>query len=434
MLRGMMMDRPLLVSSVIDFAAEVYPDVQVVSQTVEGGIHRYGYAAGARAHRPAGQRAGRRSASSPATGWRRWPGTAIATSSSTTPSPASARSATPSIRGCSPSRSPTSPTTPRTRRCSSTPPSCRWSRRSRPRSRRSSTYVLMTDREHMPAAAKMPRPALLRGPAGRDAAGLHLARVRRERRLRALLHLRHHRRAQGRALFQPLDDAAHLLPDRHAPRPVRAQPHDPAGRAAVPRQCLEPALHRAAHRLPLRPARRQARRTDALRPDGERGRGGRLGRADGLARADRGVQEARAQAQEAHADPERRLGRAAGHDRHPHARLRHRGDARLGHDRDEPGRHAHPLPSRGARQAADGARRPLRQAGPAHVRRRSQGHRREGQPRPAGRADLGRAVRARLHHRLGLLQQPGGQPPSRSTTRAGSAPATSPRSRRTTGC
>ena len=44
MLRGMMMDRPLLVSSVIDYAADIYPDVQVVSQTVEGGIHRYGYA------------------------------------------------------------------------------------------------------------------------------------------------------------------------------------------------------------------------------------------------------------------------------------------------------------------------------------------------------------------------------------------------------
>ena len=44
MLRGMMMDRPLLVSSVIDYAAEVYPDVQIVSQTVEGGLHRYGYA------------------------------------------------------------------------------------------------------------------------------------------------------------------------------------------------------------------------------------------------------------------------------------------------------------------------------------------------------------------------------------------------------
>jgi fatty-acyl-CoA synthase len=44
MLRGMMMDRPLLVSSVIDYAAEIFPDVQVVSQTVEGGLHRYGYA------------------------------------------------------------------------------------------------------------------------------------------------------------------------------------------------------------------------------------------------------------------------------------------------------------------------------------------------------------------------------------------------------
>jgi fatty-acyl-CoA synthase len=45
MLRGMMMDRPLLVSSAIDYAAEVYPDVEVVSQTVEGGLHRYGYRA-----------------------------------------------------------------------------------------------------------------------------------------------------------------------------------------------------------------------------------------------------------------------------------------------------------------------------------------------------------------------------------------------------
>jgi fatty-acyl-CoA synthase len=39
-----MMDRPLLVSSVIDYAAEVFPQVQVISNTVEGGIHRYGYA------------------------------------------------------------------------------------------------------------------------------------------------------------------------------------------------------------------------------------------------------------------------------------------------------------------------------------------------------------------------------------------------------
>jgi len=44
MLRGLMMDRPLLVSSVIDYAADVFPDVEVVSQTIEGGLHRYGYA------------------------------------------------------------------------------------------------------------------------------------------------------------------------------------------------------------------------------------------------------------------------------------------------------------------------------------------------------------------------------------------------------
>jgi len=45
MLRGMMMDRPLLVSSVIDYAADIYPDVEIVSQTIEGGLHRYGYRA-----------------------------------------------------------------------------------------------------------------------------------------------------------------------------------------------------------------------------------------------------------------------------------------------------------------------------------------------------------------------------------------------------
>jgi fatty-acyl-CoA synthase len=45
MLRGLMMDRPLLVSSVIDYGAEVYPEVEIVSQTVEGGLHRYGYRA-----------------------------------------------------------------------------------------------------------------------------------------------------------------------------------------------------------------------------------------------------------------------------------------------------------------------------------------------------------------------------------------------------
>jgi len=40
---GLMQDRPLLISQKIDFAARYYPDVEIVSRTVEGPIHRYGY-------------------------------------------------------------------------------------------------------------------------------------------------------------------------------------------------------------------------------------------------------------------------------------------------------------------------------------------------------------------------------------------------------
>lgn len=41
MLAGQMMDRPLLISSIIDFAADIHPQSQIVSVAVEGGIHRY---------------------------------------------------------------------------------------------------------------------------------------------------------------------------------------------------------------------------------------------------------------------------------------------------------------------------------------------------------------------------------------------------------
>ncbi|GHD46145.1 long-chain-fatty-acid--CoA ligase [Thalassobaculum fulvum] len=44
MLRGLMMDRPLLVSSIIDYAAEIRSDTEVVSARVEGDVHRYTYA------------------------------------------------------------------------------------------------------------------------------------------------------------------------------------------------------------------------------------------------------------------------------------------------------------------------------------------------------------------------------------------------------
>ena len=43
-MRGQMMDRPLLISSLIDYAADYHGDAEIVSRTVEGPIHRYTYA------------------------------------------------------------------------------------------------------------------------------------------------------------------------------------------------------------------------------------------------------------------------------------------------------------------------------------------------------------------------------------------------------
>jgi fatty-acyl-CoA synthase len=43
-MRGLMMDRPLLVSGLIRYAARYHGKTEIVSRTVEGGMHRYGYA------------------------------------------------------------------------------------------------------------------------------------------------------------------------------------------------------------------------------------------------------------------------------------------------------------------------------------------------------------------------------------------------------
>lgn len=45
---GMMMDRPLLIAPVIEYAARNFPDQEVVSGAVEGGVHRYTYVDAAR--------------------------------------------------------------------------------------------------------------------------------------------------------------------------------------------------------------------------------------------------------------------------------------------------------------------------------------------------------------------------------------------------
>src|SRR5258708_25699180 len=44
-MRGMMMDRPLLIQGLLEHAATRHGDTEIVSRTVEGPIHRYSYAA-----------------------------------------------------------------------------------------------------------------------------------------------------------------------------------------------------------------------------------------------------------------------------------------------------------------------------------------------------------------------------------------------------
>jgi hypothetical protein len=38
---GQMMDRPLLISSLLEFAVVTHPQAEIVSRRVEGDIHRY---------------------------------------------------------------------------------------------------------------------------------------------------------------------------------------------------------------------------------------------------------------------------------------------------------------------------------------------------------------------------------------------------------
>src|SRR5436305_8235107 len=47
-MRGVMSERPLLVSSLIEHAARYHGDVEIVSRLVDGTTHRYGYAEAAR--------------------------------------------------------------------------------------------------------------------------------------------------------------------------------------------------------------------------------------------------------------------------------------------------------------------------------------------------------------------------------------------------
>ena len=93
-MNGLMMQQPLLISSLLVHAERHHGEQEIVSRRVEGDIHRQTYREmAARSRQMAKALAAR--GSSRASGWPHWPGTATATWSCTTPSRARALCCTP---------------------------------------------------------------------------------------------------------------------------------------------------------------------------------------------------------------------------------------------------------------------------------------------------------------------------------------------------
>ena len=183
---GLMQDRPLLISQLIEHAAaEPRRHRDRLAHASKAASTATPIATRTGASQAGRQGAARRWASSRATASPRWPGTATGTSSSTTASRAWARCChthqpAPVPRADRLHRQPRrGPAT-----CSSTSPSCRWSRSCAPQFKTVQGFVVMTDRAHMPADVKLPEPVCLRGADRRRSRRLRLAGVRREHRCR----------------------------------------------------------------------------------------------------------------------------------------------------------------------------------------------------------------------------------------------------------
>ena len=206
-------------------------------------------------------------------------------------------------------------------------------------------YVVMGDGD-LDALA---RSAVLRGAARRGRAGrVRVARGRRALRGGALLHERHDRQPEGRALLAPLGLPA--LDDGLRGRRGRSLLARPGAghRADVPRQRVGPALRRGADRRRAAAARAAppGRAAGALRRGRARDADGR--RADGARRAAGARRRARRRPQLAARRDLRRLGRAA--QAHGGLRAPRRAHpAGVGHDRDEPDRHRGAAAGRGRR-------------------------------------------------------------------------------------
>ena len=203
-------------------------------------------------------------------------------------------------------------------------------------------YVVMGDGD----LDALPGRGLLRAAARRGRRGrVRVARDRRARRGGAVLHERHDRQPEGRALLAPLGVAA-LDDDLRGRRrrPVLGR-QGPGHRADVPRQRVGAALRRGADRRRAAAARSlpAGRASGALRRGRARDAGGRG--ADRARRAARARRRARRRPQLAARRDLRRLGRAAHADGGLRA-PRRAPAAGVGDDRDEPHRHRGPAPGR----------------------------------------------------------------------------------------
>jgi hypothetical protein len=316
MLKGLMQEQPLLISSLIEHAARLHPQGEIVSRTSEGPIHRCTYAdvrrrakQVANALTARGVSAGERIATLAWNGYRHmelyygvsgW-----------------GRFCTRSIRASSPSRSSTSSTMPKTGCCSSIPASCRWSRSWRRGRPGSAAIVVLTDRAHMPASSLpdlLCYEELLAGQSG-DFAWPQFD----ENSASSLCYTSGTTGNPKGVLYSHRSSVLHSL-GRLRGRRAGDQParDGPAGRADVPCQRLGNALRRRDERRAAGDAGSGARRAQRLRTDARRTRHPGARRADGLADAAavrRGGRPAAAAGTVPAARRHRRFGGAAGDER-----------------------------------------------------------------------------------------------------------------------
>ena len=209
-MHGLMMDVPLLISSLIRHADRYHGDTEIVSRTVEGPIHRYTYRdAHARARRLAralarlGVKAGDRVGDARLE--RLSPFRALLRDlghgrdhphDQSAPVPRADRLHRQPRRG----RDPVLRSRPSSPLVEKLAPACRSVKQ----------WVAMTDRAHIPAARTCRASLCYEELLAAERRRLRLAGVRREHRRAPVLHLGHHRQSEGRALQPPLDDAARL--------------------------------------------------------------------------------------------------------------------------------------------------------------------------------------------------------------------------------